>query len=685
MYESIISENNFDNFINFTDYIEYFPDNSNNIEDFYKPEVFYGKKSFINFSIKNFSETSHQNCKINDLLNKKCIYLKQNIEIINEIRNNIISGNIELLLNNIIETGEDIILEIENNIYQITSSTNQKNKEYNNISSINLGKCESLLKSENHINEEEPLLIFKIDNYMEGNKMPIINYEVYNSKTKQKLNLNICKEEKINIFIPVSINEKEIYKYNPNSDYYIDLCFTYTTENKTDITLKDRNIEFLENNMSLCENNCEFNEYNHDTKKVDCKCFIKIDLFVSELVIDINILKKNINITNTINLKVMKCYYKLFSLEGITNNIGFYIILFIILLYIICSINFCVKGYKILYSKIKEIDINKNEIKKSKYSKSFNANKNKLKLIHKTKNFQKNNKNKKLKHKENKEKKNENIYNNSNSSINFKSIKNLYHVKDNNNLKGISKHEIFYKNKKYLNIVNNNDLNFNDFELNTISYQEALLNDKRTYFEYFWSLLKTNHPIFFTFILSNDYNSKIIKICLFQFSFILYYTTNALFFTENKIHHIFIKNGVYNLIYEFPSIIYSSIITLTINFIVSYFSLTQKSVLKLKHLKEKEYINSEMKHLFINIKIKFISFFIISYIFLFLFWYYISCFCAIYKNTQFYLIKNSICSFGFSLFYKIGIYLLPGVFRIPSLKNNKRHCLYSISLILQYL
>ena len=62
-------------------------------------------------------------------------------------------------------------------------------------------------------------------------------------------------------------------------------------------------------------------------------------------------------------------------------------------------------------------------------------------------------------------------------------------------------------------------------------------------------------------------------------------------------------------------------------------------------------------------------------------------FCAIYRNTQYHLIKDTLISFGSSLISPFGIYLLPGIFRIPSLSNpkNKRKYLYNISLLLQML
>ena len=58
---------------------------------------------------------------------------------------------------------------------------------------------------------------------------------------------------------------------------------------------------------------------------------------------------------------------------------------------------------------------------------------------------------------------------------------------------------------------------------------------------------------------------------------------------------------------------------------------------------------------------------------------------AVYRYTQIHLIKDTLISFGLSLIYPFGIYLLPGLFRIPSLSNinNKKSYCYKISLIIQ--
>ena len=54
------------------------------------------------------------------------------------------------------------------------------------------------------------------------------------------------------------------------------------------------------------------------------------------------------------------------------------------------------------------------------------------------------------------------------------------------------------------------------------------------------------------------------------------------------------------------------------------------------------------------------------------FWYYLTCFNALYQNTQVDLIINTSISFGFSCIYPFLINIIPGIFRIDSLKKINR-------------
>ena len=228
-------------------------------------------------------------------------------------------------------------------------------------------------------------------------------------------------------------------------------------------------------------------------------------------------------------------------------------------------------------------------------------------------------------------------------------------------------------------------MNLNDYELNSLQYKEALEKDKRSYCEYYLSVLKTNHLFIFTFIRKNDYNSKIIKIFLFFFCIILFYVVNAIFFSDSKIHQIFEDGGNFNIIYQIPQIIYSSLITTIVNIIIKALSLSERNILEIKQ--EKNIINLPKKsdEIIKKLYLKFKLFFIISFLFLLFFWYYISCFCAVYKNTQLHLIKDTLISLGLSLIYPFFIYLLPGILRIQALRASKKNNegIYNISKIIQ--
>ena len=122
-------------------------------------------------------------------------------------------------------------------------------------------------------------------------------------------------------------------------------------------------------------------------------------------------------------------------------------------------------------------------------------------------------------------------------------------------------------------------------------------------------------------------------------------------------HKIFIDNGKYNILYQIPQIIYSSLISSILNIILKTLALTEQNIIKLKNINNKILIKKKSDELIKFIYFKFILFFIFSFIFLLFFWYYISIFCAVYENTQIHLIKDTIISFGLSMLYPFGIYL----------------------------
>ena len=242
--------------------------------------------------------------------------------------------------------------------------------------------------------------------------------------------------------------------------------------------------------------------------------------------------------------------------------------------------------------------------------------------------------------------------------------------------------------EKKNNLINEEIMKYNEREINSLPYVNAIKEDNRTYIQYYFSLLKTNHLFVFTFYINlRDYNSQIIKIFLFFFIFYVHFTVNALFFNDDTMHKILVDEGKFNFIYQLPQIIYSTIISAVINVLIKFLALSEKTILAIKNLKKLEDLDLKVKKTIKILKIKFISFFVTTFILLLFFMYYIICFCGIYENTQIHLIKDSILSFTLSLLYPLLIYLLPGLLRISALRvlEKDKECLYNISKLFHFI
>ena len=113
------------------------------------------------------------------------------------------------------------------------------------------------------------------------------------------------------------------------------------------------------------------------------------------------------------------------------------------------------------------------------------------------------------------------------------------------------------------------------------------------------------------------------------------------FFTDETMHKITEDNGIFNIIFQIPKILYSTIISAIINMILKRLSLSELQILSIKKEKKLENAQLKGKKILLCLRIKFIIFFILSFILMIFFWYFISGFCAVYKNTQ--IIYSSWC------------------------------------------
>ena len=628
-------------------------------------------------------------------------------KIIDNIREDLLNGNLDLFdLTN--GTKQDLLVQQNDIIYQITTTENQKKNEYKNISTINLNLCEERLKSKNNISKEQSLIIFKVDYYIPGLLIPVIGYEVYHPTEKYQLNLSICSDILVNLNIPISINENTLYKYDPNSEYYTDECSSYTAESGADILLNDRQNEYNDNNYSICESNCNLNGYNSDSKKSICECKTKAKIdSISDIINNDNIISSNFKKDNsTLNLGTMKCVSTLFSKEGLIANIGSYLLIFNIFFFSISLIIYFKCGNQIILNMIKrnELPINKgssqklniyvgakklinNKKRKKRKSKSMKISnplkRSSKKSLDKTKSsYSKKSLDKpKTRYSKKSLDKPKARYSKRKMSDEISSktiLKNVNEVLD----YGLKKNEtkINKKEKNEYKLIK-----YKNCELNSLPYKKALIYDKRTFGQYYFYLLLLKQPILFSFFPNDDYNLIIIKISLFFLSFDIYLVVNTFFFSKSSIHQIYEDEGNYNLSFFFPNIIYSFFISYIFITLIKYFSLSENNILEINNEENIKRKNNKIEKIRKCLFIKYLLFYCLSLAFVIIFFYYLSSFCAVYKNTQIFVIKNTSISFLISLLFPLVFVLLPCSLRIFSLINEKNEIIYKISNYLQLL
>ena len=661
------------------------------------------------------------NCTKNEIIDGDCFYENLNLEKTEEIKK-------EILENKNITT---IVIKGKNITIQLTNTTEQK-KDFPQISNIDLGECGELLKDEYNISKNEDLVIYKVDLNTEDLSSTYVVYEVYDPTKTIKLDLEICKDVRIEINIPVqlgnnlnilydSLAESGYNLFNENDSFYHDICSPYTTFNGTDILLSDRkkDIYSLTQNQTLCPEGCDFNSYNSTNKKAKCNCEpIKTevnDLNIKDLFDREIITESFYNTLTNSNFQVLKCIKLLFSTNFAKNmgeiimtlNLGIFSILGIVSLVISSNIlNEFIKRILDNHSLLDNVLSSRNNIPFKTKNKKIKKLRKKKVSTKKLKNSPSIKKNRKAKADFNYQK-SENLSLSKKLHFKSKTLKEKNKGKISINRKINSQKDVLiYNNKKskkfldkknisnYSNIFRNNsnmkimdvnkDILLNDYELNNLEYKQALAYDKRTYFQYYWSLIKRKQIIIFAFFSSNDYNIRTIKITLFLFSFELFFTINTFFFTDGTMHKIYKNNGKYDFFFQIPRIIYSSIISSIINVVVKLLALSEKELLsiKKKNFREaKEYSQKVKKRIYI----KFIIFFLLGIVLLLFFTYFISCFCVVYINTQIILIKNTLLSFTLSMIYPFGFCLLTAIFRVLALnaENKDKFCLYNFSLLLQ--
>ena len=214
--------------------------------------------------------------------------------------------------------------------------------------------------------------------------------------------------------------------------------------------------------------------------------------------------------------------------------------------------------------------------------------------------------------------------------------------------------------------------------MNNSDYNYAKEKDKRSFLEMYWSNLKTKQLFIFTFYTSIDRNLRSVKIGLFILFISFYLAFTALFFNDSIMRQIYKYKGNTDAAVHVPNIILSSLCCLIMNFLVKFVSLSDRDMYNAqKDAANKDKIKKK-------IIIKTYILFGVSILLIGLFWYYVSAFCAVFKNSQGHYLINVFIAFIVCNIWPCITSLIPAALRKSSL-NKDSPCMYKASQIVYYI
>jgi len=240
---------------------------------------------------------------------------------------------------------------------------------------IDFQTCETKLREEYGLNESAVLSVFQTQTTSTNEKSITnkVQYVVYDENNNQ-LDLSVCNDEKIKINYALrndtaldttklkNFGDKGIDILNSSDPFFNDICYSYSTDDGSDMILKDR-INDVYQNFSVCDSGCEYESIDTDQMTVACSCSVSNDTESDDDDDDSSLNLKDIllNLFEDSTFGVIKCYKNVFDLSNKKGNIGFWLFSVIIICHIPLYIMFFLKGI----SPIKEFIIN--EMKKYHY------------------------------------------------------------------------------------------------------------------------------------------------------------------------------------------------------------------------------------------------------------------------------------------------------------------------------
>ena len=147
--------------------------------------------------------------------------------------------------------------------------------------------------------------------------------------------------------------------FDPHSEFLNNICFKFTSEIGTDVTLETRYTDYYQQ-ILLCDDNKNahyigFN-YSSDDNMIRYRCAYGFYQNPKEKKSYINSIDSKVNMVfSNSNFKVITCYKEILNFKNLKNNYGGAICLLVLIIQLILYFKYCYKGVKPLEEKIEDM------------------------------------------------------------------------------------------------------------------------------------------------------------------------------------------------------------------------------------------------------------------------------------------------------------------------------------------
>ena len=565
----------------------------------------------------------------------------------NAINNYLGSGQIFNLPESQIIIGNNISIELTSNRLEqekIVKIMEGNTTAQTNTSIIDISSCEAIIKKKYGLSDEEELMIIKgdlLENLTEmyiGNK---VEYQLFSTSMGCFFPLSDCEEgESSVVSVTNPFNTQNLISqfqskidavvsngydvFDSNSPFYNDICSPFTNENGNDVLLDERRADYFNENINLCERGCTFVSYNLSLKMYTCSCPVKTSVGAD--------MKNNSNVEQ-VSKEFPESFYKRHKHSNIE-------------VFKCASQVFSPKGQTKNFGSYCLLTCMASLIGAVVFY--FVKGKDGINLL----------------------------FRHPASPPNPKNVKNDKKTYNDPS----SKRKIEHK----PTAVPLGPIIISDEQLNSAPYKVASKEDHRGYLKQYWSLLKMKQLFIFTFYTSKDYNLRVAKISLFILFISFYFAFTALFFNDSIMREIYIYKGNTSAAIHIPNIVLSSLCCIIMNIIVRFVSLNERDIAKInceRNPNDKKILGEKLIKI---MKIKLYILFGVSALLITLCWYYVSAFCAVFKNSQGHYFINLLVAFIICNIWPCVTSLIPPIFRKKGLDSGSE-CMYTFSQIISYI